>query len=191
MSWGAYWRNKFQAHLTFRNPIFKLKVSWHLLRGKKKRQNNPPEQDKMLTKDPKFLPECQSKWWWEINPTSYNHHHHKFTNNKCRWEPGGKRMPLSCLWEHSLAIVSIMESLLMTEKNNNNNKKNNLSERSKRGSDIPTPWPISWESHWWKGAWTQGTLQHCFCYLVLARSAHCKTVQRIWETSALEARKRL
>ena len=69
----------------------------------------------MLTKNPEFLPECQPKQW-EINLISHNHHQHNSTNNKRRWEPGGKRMPVSCLWEYTLAIVSIMDSLWMPEK---------------------------------------------------------------------------
>ena len=60
-------------------------------------------------------------------------------------------------------------------------KQNKTKLRSKLRSDSPTPWPIFWENRWGKRACIQRTPQHCFCYRVLARSAHHKTGQWIWE----------
>ena len=47
---GQYWKNNFQTHPTFRNPIVRGKFSWHLLRKKK---NQTSKQDKVLR-----IPNC-------------------------------------------------------------------------------------------------------------------------------------
>ena len=115
------------------------------LLGEKKKPGKikPPQQDKILGN-----PNC---WRTAIqndngksNPISHSGHHRQSTTDKWGRAPGGKRIPLNCLWD----------SFWMPE--------NMLSERLRLGSDIPTSWPISWENHWSKGTDTPTKLQHGF-----------------------------
>ena len=155
MTWGGWWRNKFQTQLSFSSPVVKGKCSWQPFRKNLKSQNKvkPPQQDNILR-----IPNC---WRSAVqndngksNPSRHSGHQHQSTTDKCGRAPGGKRILLNYLWEFTLATVSRMDSFWMPE------KKKPL--RLKLGSDIPTPWPMSWENHWSKGTDTPTKLQPCF-----------------------------
>ena len=101
----------------------------NLLGGKKKSQNKikPPQQDKILRIFNCWRSAVQ-KDNGKSNPTSHSGHRHQSTTEECGREPGGKKIPLICLWEYTLATVSVMDIFWMPEKN---------SEGLKLGSDIP------------------------------------------------------
>ena len=117
MTWGGWWRNKFQTQLSFSGPVVKGKCSWQPFRKNNKSRNKvkPPQQDNILR-----IPNC---WRSAIqndsgksNPSRHSGHQHQSTTDKCGRAPGGKRILLSCLWEFTLATVSRMDSFWMPEK---------------------------------------------------------------------------
>ena len=85
-------------------------------RKKKKSKQNQTSTTGQILRIPNFWRSAIQNYNGKSNATGHSGHHHQSTNNKCRREPGGKRIPLSCLWEYTLATVSIMDSFWMPQK---------------------------------------------------------------------------
>ena len=75
----------------------------NLLGEKKKKKPNkikPPQQDKTL-RNPNCWSSAIQNDNGKSNPISHSGHHCQSTTDKCGRAPGGKRIPLNCLWDSS------------------------------------------------------------------------------------------